>query len=362
MARDGERGRGDWKARLGSRNSGPYADASGDTGPVDIAAVRRDDALIDAIASDGPVRTDSAEEYQLATLLADWRAELIAPPMTAEPDLDVIVAAVNQEIGARQFRNGVQGSSRLRYIRPLLGTAAALALVIGGVTAFSYGSQPGDPLWNLKEVVFSQAAQSTVAQRAGTDLDEAGKLINQNPAQAKARLESAKANADQVDSPEKHDKLMTEWQRLVDQLRASGYGDLADQLDQGTSGKPSEPSTSVSVTPKPVPPVDASVPSTVLTKPSQPSDKPTEPTTEPSTPPSEDKPTPPTVTTPPPTVEPTTTQPPATPTTVSKPTVVEPTNDNGGQTQQPPTRVPTQGNPGTTFVIPPGSGGAATPS
>ncbi|WP_268808480.1 anti-sigma-D factor RsdA, partial [Nocardia brasiliensis] len=60
MARDGGRGRGDWKARLGSRNSGPYADASGDTGPVDIAAVRRDDVLIDAIASDGQVRTDSA--------------------------------------------------------------------------------------------------------------------------------------------------------------------------------------------------------------------------------------------------------------------------------------------------------------
>ncbi|MEU7143015.1 anti-sigma-D factor RsdA [Nocardia sp. NPDC046473] len=361
MARDGERGRGDWKARLGSRNSGPYADASGDTGPVDIAAVRRDDALIDAIASDGQVRTDSAEEYQLAALLADWRAELIAPPMTAEPDLDAIVAAVNQEIGARQFSNRAQGSSRLRYIRPLLGTAAALALVIGGVTAFSYGSQPGDPLWNLKEVVFSQAAQSTVAQRAGTDLDEAGKLINQNPVQAKARLESAKANADQVDSPEKHDKLMTEWQRLVDRLRASGYGDLADQLDQGTSGKPTEPSTSTGpTTTKPVP---AESSATILqTKPSQPSDKPTEPTTEPATPPSEDKPTPPTVTTPPPTVEPTTTQPPATPTTVSKPTVVEPTNDNGGQTQQPPTRVPTQGNPATTFVIPSGVGGAATPS
>ncbi|WP_433661789.1 anti-sigma-D factor RsdA [Nocardia sp. CA-128927] len=360
MARDGERGRGDWKARLGSRNSGPYADASGDTGPVDIAAVRRDDALIDAISSDGPVRTDSAEEYQLATLLADWRAELIAPPMTAEPDLDVIVAAVNQEIGAARAARVGAGSRRLKLVRPLLGTAAALALVFGGMTAFSYQSEPGDPLWNLKEVVFNQAAQSTVAQRANTDLDEAGKLIAQNPVQAKDRLAQAKVNADQVDSPEKHDKLMTEWQRLVDQLRAAGYGDLADQLDQGTSGKPTEPGTSVSVTPKPKPPTDAVDPTILNTKPSQPGDKPTDPT-EPTTPPSEDKPTPPTVTTPPPTVEPTT-QPPATPTTVSKPTVVEPTGDNGGAPTVVPTRVPTQNNPGTTFVIPPGSGGAATPS
>ncbi|KAA8886476.1 hypothetical protein F3087_23645 [Nocardia colli] len=357
MARDGERGRGDWKARLGSRNSGPYADASGDTGPVDIAAVRRDDALIEAIASDGPVRTDSAEEYQLATLLADWRAELIAPPMAAGPDLDEIVAAVNQEIGAaRQARTGV-GSTRLKLVRPLLGTAAALALVFGGMTAFSYQSEPGDPLWKVKEVVFNQAAQSTVAQRANTDLDEAGKLINQNPVQAKERLVQAKVNADQVDSPEKHDKLMTEWQRLVDQLRAAGHDDLADQLDQGTSTKPTDPSTDVSVTPKPKPPVD---PTIMQTKPTQPSDKPTEPT-DPTTPPTDDKPTPPTVTTPPPTVEPTT-QPPATPTTVSKPTVVEPTGDNGGAPTVAPTRAPTQNNPGTTFVIPPGAGGSATPS
>ncbi|MFC9435138.1 anti-sigma-D factor RsdA [Nocardia sp. NPDC057030] len=358
MARDGERGRGDWKARLGSRNSGPYADASGDTGPVDIAAVRRDDALIEAIASDGPVRTDSAEEYQLATLLADWRAELIAAPMAAGPDLDEIVAAVNQEIGAaRQARTGT-GSTRLKLVRPLLGTAAALALVFGGMTAFSYQSEPGDPLWKVKEVVFNQAAQSTVAQRADTDLDEAGKLINQNPVQAKERLVQAKANADQIDNPVRHAQLMTEWQRLVDQLRDMGYGELADQLDQGTSTKPTDPSTGTSVTPtKPKPPVD---PTILQTKPTQPSDKPTEPT-DPTTLPTDDKPTPPSVTTPPPTVEPTT-QPPVTPTTVSKPTVVEPTGANGGAPTVPATLVPTRPDPGTTFVIPSGAGGGATPS
>ncbi|MFI9406558.1 anti-sigma-D factor RsdA [Nocardia sp. NPDC052316] len=358
MARDGERGRGDWKARLGSRNSGPYADASGDTGPVDIAAVRRDDALIDAIASDGPVRTDSAEEYQLAAMLADWRAELIAPPMTAAPDLDAIVAAVNQEIGARQVRVGAQGSGgRLRLVRPLLGAAAALALVFGGMTAFSYNSEPGDPLWRVKEVVFNQAAQSTVAQRAGTDLDEAAKLITQNPVQAKERLEQARVNADQVDSPEKHDQLMLEWKRLVSQLRAMGYNDLADQLDQGTSTKPSDPATSTTTKPKPVPPVDATLPPVQQTKPGDPSDQPTDPT-DPSTP-TNDKPTlPPTVTTPPPTVEPSVTQPPSTPTTVAEPTAVQPTSDNGGA----PTRVPTQGNPATTFVVPTGSGGAGTTS
>lgn len=348
MARDGERGRGDWKARLGSRDSGPYADASGDTGPVDIAAVRRDDALIDAIASDGAVRTESAEEYQLAALLADWRAELIAPPMADAPDLDAIVAAVNQEIGARQVRLGAQTGSRLRLVRPLLGAAAALALVFGGMTAFSYNAEPGDPLWRVKEVVFSEQAQSTVVQRTDSDLSEAGKLVSQDPVAAKQRLAAAKENAGQISDPKKHTQAMEEWNRLVAEL-AKVSPVLADQLNNGTSD-PVTPTPTSGVKPtKPVPPVHTTPDATIMqTKPSDPSDRPTEP----NEPPTNDKPTtPPPVTTTPPPVD-TTTQP-ATPTTVSGPAVGDPTVDPD---EGVPTKPPAQGNSGSTFVVPSGSG------
>lgn len=229
MARDGERGRGDWKARRGSRNSGPYA-GDGDTGPVDIVAVRRDDALIDAIASNGPVQTDSAEEYQLATLMADWRAELISPPLPGEPNLDEIVAAVNQEIGARQVRIGAQSGGRLRLIRPILGTAAALALVIGGLSAFSYGAAPGDPLWRVKEVVFSEQAQTTVVQRADSDLANAKSALDQrNPEQAKAKLEGAKTNAELIDDPVKKEKRLSELDILFAEL-AKTFPDIASSI------------------------------------------------------------------------------------------------------------------------------------
>ncbi|MGX1806424.1 anti-sigma-D factor RsdA [Nocardia sp. NPDC055321] len=220
MARDGERGRGDGK-RLGSQNSGPYAETSGDSGPVDIAAVRRDDALIDAISGDGPVQTGTSEEYQLAALLADWRAEILEEPMPAGPDLDTIVAAVNQEIGARDARIGAQaGRGRLRLVRPLLGAAAALALVFGGLTAFSYSAEPGDPLWRVKEVVFSEQAQTTVVARADSDLAEAQLLISQNrPEEAKAVMERASANAGQVNDSGKKDDLLDRWQQLYTQLQ-----------------------------------------------------------------------------------------------------------------------------------------------
>ncbi|MEC3913196.1 anti-sigma-D factor RsdA [Nocardia sp. CDC160] len=220
MARDGERGRGDWKARPGSQNSGPYAEAAGDTGPVDIAAVRRDDALIDAISGDGPVQTGTSEEYQLAALLADWRAEIMAEPLPAGPDLDAIVAAVNQEIGARQARIGASNRGRLRLVRPLLGAAAAAALILGGLTAFSYNASPGDPLWRMKEVVFSEQAQSTVVSRADDSLAQAKQLLAEDkPEEAKKALEKAADNASQVNDSSKKDTLNDRWQQLFTQLQ-----------------------------------------------------------------------------------------------------------------------------------------------
>ncbi|WP_169811659.1 anti-sigma-D factor RsdA [Nocardia shimofusensis] len=250
MARDGERGRGDWKARRGSRNSGPYAGDAGDAGPVDIAAVRRDDALIDAIVSGGPVQTDSAEEFQLAALLADWRTELIDPPMPSAPDLDAVVAAVNQEIGARKVRVGAQARGKLRLLYPITGAAAALALIIGGTTAFSYSAEPGDPLWRVKEVVFSEQAQTTVVQRADNELSQAEQALEQgNYSQAAALLERAQTNVGQVSDNSKKQELERAWQVLLTDLREKSP-ELATQLEQTV--QPStvpRPGTTVTVDP-----------------------------------------------------------------------------------------------------------------
>ncbi|MBL1075087.1 hypothetical protein JK358_11850 [Nocardia sp. 2] len=247
MARDGERGRGDWKARSGSHNSGPYAEASGDTGPVDITAVRRDDALIDAISGDGPVQTGTEEEYQLAALLANWRAEILAEPMPAGPDLDAVVAAVNQEIGARQARISAHTGGRLRLLRPIAGAAAAIALVIGGMTAFSYSAAPGDPLWRVKEVVFSEQAQSTVVQLADDDLATAKQYISEGkPELAAPYMERAASNVGQVNDPGKKDKLQDQWQQLLTTL-ATVAPEVAKSIDPSA---PTTPPGQVTTPPK----------------------------------------------------------------------------------------------------------------
>ncbi|RJO72183.1 hypothetical protein D5S18_23745 [Nocardia panacis] len=345
MARDGERGRGDWKARRGSRNSGPYAESSGDTGPVDIAAVRRDDALIDAISGDGPVSTDSAEEYQLATLLASWRAELIADPLPSAPDLDAIVAAVNQEIGARQVRMHTHTRGNLRLLRPIAGAAAALALVIGGLTAFSYSAGPGDPLWRVKEVVFSEQAQSTVVQRAGDDMAEAQTMLagGADPDQIRTKLDTARRNATQVNDSAKQDELAQRFNALIDQLRrVSPEAARQVQTIATTAPRPGgdqQPSTGSSGSGTGTGTTNPGTDGNSGTTSGQPSTTasdtgnttPAEPSTggKPSTGPTSGRPSNP-PTTPPPTTgnEPSSANPPPTvvvPTTVASPTVVEPT-------------------------------------
>lgn len=195
------------------------------TGPIDVAAVRRDDELINAIAGDGPVPTGSAEEYQLAMLLANWRAELVTPPLPSEPDLDAVVAAVNQEIGAREMWLSARSAGRrgrLRLVKPIGAAAACLAVIGGLTTLFSYNAHPGDPLWKVKQVVFSQQANSTQAQMdVRTDLDQAQVQIDQGDyGQAQQHLDHAALRANDVTDPSARQELMRRWNRLSRQVQA----------------------------------------------------------------------------------------------------------------------------------------------
>ncbi|MFE7721504.1 anti-sigma-D factor RsdA [Nocardia rhizosphaerihabitans] len=360
MARDGERGRGDRKVWRGSHDSGPYAaEDAGDSGPVDIAAVRSDDALIDAIASDGPVRTDSPEEFQLASLLADWRADLLAEPMPAGPDLDTVFAAVNQEIGARQVRVGASSRGRLRLVRPILGAAAALAVVFGGITAFSYSAAPGDPLWRVKEVVFSEQAQSTVVARVDDDLVAAQNMLDAgNPEQARVMLEQASATATQVNDQGKREDLVARWNLLRDEL-AKRAPEIAAQLPPSTpsspgSTKPSSPSQSPSTNPATTAPLAPTGPGSGTTDPS--SEPPVimqspGPETKPVVPPETVEPTVPPVTTVPATPPPATVDPTTPPTTIVEPPVTVPTVVPTSH-QSPPTVPPTLQTPPAMTILP----------
>ena len=173
-------------ARSTNRNGNPDADLPDDDAPVDLAAVRRDDALIDAIAGGGPGATDSPEQDQLALLLTNWRADIVSTPMPTGPLLDDVIAAIDAS-DTRSARSAARG--KLRLLRPIAGAAAAIAILMGGATIFSYNAEPGDPLWSVKSVVFSQQADSTVAQIDTTSqLQEAERLIAVGDAESAKNL------------------------------------------------------------------------------------------------------------------------------------------------------------------------------
>ncbi|WP_433606426.1 anti-sigma-D factor RsdA [Prescottella agglutinans] len=201
----------------------PYADLAGNGNPVDVSAVRRDDALIDAIAGGGPVATDSPEEYQVAALLSNWRTEILAQPMPAEPDLDEIVERVHRELEAQGSLSTRTRSGRgqLRLLRPIAAAAAVVAIAMGGMTIFSYNAEPGDPLWGVKQVVFTERAASTVAKIDTTsNLEEAERLIaSGDAAGAKAKLDSAAARASDVNEASTRDQLNGWRDRLLVELQ-----------------------------------------------------------------------------------------------------------------------------------------------
>ena len=228
-----------------------------DGSPVDIASIRHDDALIDAIASDGPVATDSPDEYELATLLANWRAEIVTPELPAGPDFEEIVTAVNQEIGARQAR--VSAGSRLRLVRPIAGAAAAVALIVGGMTAFSYNANPGDPLWKVKQVVFSQQAASTMANSDSTsDLQQAERLISAGDLQAaRTHLEHASQRAGAVDDTAQRSQLEDWMNRLkseVDKVLPPAAASTAAPTVPGSPDASASPKSPLPTSPAASPP------------------------------------------------------------------------------------------------------------
>ncbi len=208
MARDNEPG----GLKSGNHRGDSPISAVLDETPVDIAAVRRDDQLIDAIIAGG---SSTSDVNDISTLLTNWRAAIVEPPLPSAPDLDDVVEAVEREIAARQMR--VSGRGRLRVLRPILGAAAAIAVVVGGLTAISYNAEPGDPLWNVKQVVFSSAADSTIANMDTTsDLQDAERLITVGKLHdAKVHLDRAKARASDINDEAQRRGVMA----LVDRLQ-----------------------------------------------------------------------------------------------------------------------------------------------
>lgn len=244
--------------------------------PLNLSELQADDALLDALGGTNPsVPADSAETGPaLESLLVAWRREVDAAPIGDLVETDAAVAAI--AAGSRPRRK-----SRRRHLVPVASAAAVLMIGFTGVGLAARDAMPGDMLWGVAQVLYTNHADETMAAtQAQNQLDQAEKQWNSgqhSDAMASLRLarETMKGAGDRLKELEaQHDALR-------DQFNGANPSDPS--TSESTSSSHHMPTTTV----EPPPPSNPQLPPTDLPTPTSPStpsssQEPTEPTTQPS--------------------------------------------------------------------------------
>lgn len=185
--------------------------------PADLAALQADDALLDLIGSGGHTPSDSDDE--LTRVLAAWRREVHAEPVKELVDtstaMSVIRAAARRPA---RHRNPVYGSAAA--------AAAVLVIAFSGVGLVAKSAQPGDHLWGVTQVLYSDYARSVeTAAAVRTELNEAKVALNQGqPERARAALAHVQQQLPAVGESEGHTDLSALRQELEQQLNKPETG------------------------------------------------------------------------------------------------------------------------------------------
>lgn len=201
------------------------------TQPIDMTEVHADDQFIEALSADRPVPTRDDTEYQLAELLSGWRHEVVAEPVPQMPDVDEVEAAIAATERARRGRGVV------RHLRIASGVAAVVVVAGAGLTVLSQNSSPGDPLWNVKRVVFASAATQTQASidvQANLEKAEAAVAAG-NTTEAQALIAQAQQDLKPVNDGDTRNR-MKDW---ISRLQgATGTTSPSTTADTGATTTP----------------------------------------------------------------------------------------------------------------------------
>jgi hypothetical protein len=191
-------------------------------GPVDLAAVRADDALIDALTggagggADGYGFGGSDDDDRLAAILAAWRADIEADPMPELVSLDEAAEAV---AAGHESRDRLRSRGRRRM--PFAIAAVAAAVACAGLTVAVHGAMPGDTLWGVSKVFFSERAQGVERVEEVRNRIEAanGALARGDTAAARNELAQANIAIPQV-APEQRVPLVQERDRVQSSIES----------------------------------------------------------------------------------------------------------------------------------------------
>jgi Anti-sigma-D factor RsdA to sigma factor binding region len=213
--------------------------------PVDLAAVQADDALLDILSSASRMPSDTDEE--LARVLVAWRREIHADSNRVLVDTDTALAVISAARRPTRRRNPVFGT--------FAAAAAVLVIAFSAVGLVAKSAEPGDQLWGVTQVLYSEYARSVEAAAfVRTELNEARTALREGkPEQAKAKLQRIQQRLPAVGEAEGRTDLIARQQDLEKMLVDQSGSSKKDSLDFGSSARPSTSSSAAIPEPTPTP-------------------------------------------------------------------------------------------------------------
>jgi hypothetical protein len=193
----------------------PSADTSALDFPVDLAAVQADDALLNLLSS-GAGPAPGSTDAELARVLIAWRREVEAESFgdLVDPDTVTTVLAAARKPAPR--RHPVLG--------PFAAAAAVLVIAFSGVGLVAKSAQPGDQLWSLTKVLYTDYARSVeAAEHVKAELVEADTAIRKgDTSQAKESLERIQQQLPEVNEDQNRTELAGQYRQLEERCRRAG--------------------------------------------------------------------------------------------------------------------------------------------
>ncbi|WP_245886310.1 anti-sigma-D factor RsdA [Umezawaea tangerina] len=239
-------------------------DFGGDPSSGDLSGIQADDALLDALGGKDPDRVGDLVQDDLNALLLAWRHDVDSQAIGALVDTDTAIATI---AAARPVPR-----SRHRFLIPLASAAAVLAIAFTGVSLVARDAQPGDALWGLTRVLYSDHARSVEAAVAvKTDLDAARAALREGRVnEAKDALDKAGVALPKVSTDDGHITLSQTHEQLLVELTSTTTNPAATS-DSKTKTKDPKPPKSSSTSPSSDPTdtsTSQSTPTTSTTEPS----------------------------------------------------------------------------------------------
>jgi hypothetical protein len=206
----------------------------------DLSAVQADDRLLDALGSATPGAGGSLVDDELNALLLAWRNEVETAPFGELVDTETAIATIQ---AARP-----QPVSRHRFLIPLASAAAVLAIAFTGMSLVARDAQPGDALWGLTQVLYSEHAKSIEAAAIiNTDLESARLALRDGKvSEAREKLNKVEASLGSVSTADGKAQLEEKHAELQKELNTntSTTSPSPTTPSVSTSTEPTKPSTS----------------------------------------------------------------------------------------------------------------------